>query len=706
MRQLVQDLKSGETLLLDVPSPKVKQGHVLIKSHLSLISLGTEKMLVEFGKASYLEKARQQPEKVKQVFDKIKSDGLQTTIDAVFRKLGEPMPLGYSNVGEVIGVGIGVKNFSIGDRVVSNGQHSEVVNIPENLVVKVPVNVSSEDAVFTVVGSIGLQGIRLLEPTLGETIVVSGLGLIGLISAQLLLANGCNVIGFDYDEDKVELARELGINAINSKEIDSVKFIEEKTNHIGCDGVLITASTKSNELIAQSAKITRKRGRVILVGVIGLNINRSDFYEKEIRFQVSCSYGPGRYENNYETNGLDYPIGFVRWTEKRNFQAFLDTVNNGKLKLGQLVTDSINLDDFNLVYNNLSKTGSIATIIKYPVGPSTLSNVVDINPRDYGASKGVLGIIGSGNFTSNIVVPNLNKLGAEMKYIVSSKGLSRTHLAKKYGICKSSTDLDLVIQDPEINAVVITTRPYQHTEHAIKSLKAGKHVLVEKPLSINNEQIEEILQVYNQSSTSLIVGFNRRFSPFVIEAKKNLGSAGHPINVVATMNSGFIDNKSWIQDLEVGGGRVIGEACHLIDLISFLTGSSVSSVVMNSFGTTMQKNTDNVSILLKYANGSQGVINYFSNGNKSYPKERIEIYDQGKNIVIDNFRSIKYWGYNSKNRKSKQDKGHFNQYKKWYEMVTDGSDPIIKFEDIINTSKAAVSCVESLVCNKWIDIEN
>lgn len=323
MKQIIQDLKNGETILEEVPVPMVKSGHVLIKTTKSLVSLGTERMLVEFGKANFIQKARQQPDKVKMVLDKVKTDGLKPTMDAVFNKLNQPLPLGYCNVGEVVAVGRGVTEFKVGDRVASNGNHAEYVNVPKNLVAKIPDNVTDEEAVFTVIGSIGLQGIRLLNPTFGETIVVVGLGLIGLVTAELLLANGCNVIGFDFDPEKVKIAKEKGVIAINPSEgTDQVKFIESYTNGIGADGVIITASNKSNEIISQSANMCRKRGRVVLVGVIGLDISRADFYEKEISFQVSCSYGPGRYDEEYEQKGNDYPIGYVRWTEKRNFELY------------------------------------------------------------------------------------------------------------------------------------------------------------------------------------------------------------------------------------------------------------------------------------------------------------------------------------------------------------------------------------------------
>ena len=393
MKQIIQDMKSGQTMLEEVPSPQVKSGSVLIKTSRSLVSLGTERMLVEFGKANLIEKARQQPDKVKQVLDKIKTDGLQPTLEAVFNKLGQPLPLGYCNVGTVVAIGKGVTELKVGDRVASNGQHAEFVCVPKNLVAKVPDNVSDEEAAFTVIGSIGLQGIRLLNPQLGETVVVTGLGLIGLIAAQLLKANGCKVIGIDFDEEKIQLARAKGIVAINpAKGTDPVKFVMEETDQIGADAVLITASAKTNDVIHQAAEMSRKRGRIVLVGEIGLDIRRDDFYKKELTFQVSCSYGPGRYDENYENKGIDYPLPFVRWTEKRNFDTILQAISMGNLDVKSLITEEVELKDYNLIYGDMRKHGSIASIIKYPED-TVADSVINVNASTFSASAGQIGIM-------------------------------------------------------------------------------------------------------------------------------------------------------------------------------------------------------------------------------------------------------------------------------------------------------------------------
>jgi len=706
MKQIIQDLKSGETILEEVPVPMVKAGHVLIKTHRSLVSLGTEKMLVNFGKANFIDKARQQPEKVKQVLQKVQSDGLKPTMEAVFRKLGEPLPLGYCNAGEVIGVGRGVTEFKIGDRVISNGNHAEVVNIPRNLVAKVPDGVSYEEASFTVIGAIALQGIRLIKPTFGETIVVTGLGLIGLIATQLLKANGCRVIGLDFDEQKVNLAKSWGIQAYNvAGGTDVVKLVEGLTNGNGADAVLITASTKSNEVISQAANMSRKRGRIVLVGVIGLNILRADFYEKELSFQVSCSYGPGRYDEAYETKGNDYPLPYVRWTEKRNFEAILNALSNRSLQVKSLITEVVDLVDYNQIYMDMGKVNAIASILKYEGTVNATETAVRVIQKDFSAAKGVLGIIGAGNFTKAMIVPNLSKLKANIKYIASSKGLSSTTTAKKYGIAKSTTNYKDILADDEVDAVIITTRHNAHAGQVIECLQAGKHVFVEKPLALTNEEILEIEQVYQKGKQSISVGFNRRFSPFIQDMKKHLGDTTNvPLNVIATMNAGFIPSDHWAQDMEIGGGRIIGEACHLIDLITYLADSTVDRVVMNAMGVNPDSGTDNASILLKYRNGTQGVINYFANGSKAYSKERVEVYTQGRTMVMDNFRKSKYYGFKSSGLSKSQDKGHYNQFKLFLDNLKKDGSPTIPYEQIINTSKAVIAAVESLKQRTWVDI--
>lgn len=705
MKQIIQSFKTGATILEEVPAPQVQRGSVLIQTTHSLVSLGTERMLVEFGKSNLIQKARQQPDKVKQVLDKIKTDGLVPTLEAVFNKLGEPLPLGYCNVGKVIAVGDGVTDFKVGDRVASNGQHAEFVCVPKNLVVHIPDNVSDEEATFTVIGSIGLQGIRLLNPTLGETVVVVGLGLIGLLTAQLLVANGCKVIGTDIDEAKLAMAKEWGVVPFNPLKGDVVKFVEEQTHGVGADGVIISASAKNNDIISQAARMSRKRGRIVLVGVIGLELSRAEFYEKELSFQVSCSYGPGRYDENYEQKGIDYPLPFVRWTEKRNFETILQAISSGRIHVKEMITEEVPLQEYLKIYGEIGTSKSIASILKYDEQVQLHpSHNVKLKDTNFTASKGVVGIVGSGNFTKMTMLPALKGTGAGFKYIASNGGVTGTALAKKYGIANSTTNYQEILQDEEVDLVMITTRHHLHAPMVVESLNAGKNVFVEKPLALNAEELEQIIDAQQKSNKNITVGFNRRFSPHVQKIKQIVGDT--PMNVIATMNAGFIPNNVWVHDMKVGGGRIIGEACHFIDLITFLTGSKVKAVCMNAMGVHPEENTDNASILLKYENGSTGVINYFANGSKAYSKERLEVYSQERTLVMDNFRKTEGFGTKGFSKlKTALDKGHKNQFELLIKRTKEGGSPLIPFDEIINTTKASFAAIESLKSNAWVVVE-
>ncbi|MDP8170029.1 bi-domain-containing oxidoreductase [Pasteurella skyensis] len=703
MKQILQSFKTGKTELAELPAPKVKSGQVLIKTTRSLVSLGTERMLVEFGKASLIQKARQQPDKVKMVLDKIQAEGLMPTLEAVFNKLEQPLPLGYCNVGEVVAVGSGVADFKIGDRVASNGQHAEFVSVPQNLVAHIPDNITDEEASFTVIGSIGLQGIRLIQPTMGETIVVIGLGLIGLLTAEMLIANGCKVIGYDLDDAKVEIAKSKGVIAFNPlKGNDPVKFVQSETNNIGADGVVITASAKTNDIISQSAQMSRKRGRIVLVGVIGLDISRADFYEKELSFQVSCSYGPGRYDDDYEFKGIDYPLPFVRWTEKRNFETVLQLISTGKLKVKELISEVVPLEEYDKIYGDIGKSKSIASIIKYKEDNEPKRTIV-VNRKETTPTNGGIGIIGAGNFTKMTMLPALKGTDANIKHIVSSGGVNGTALAQKHNITQSTTDYDLVLNDNEVDLVMITTRHNLHADMVIKALQKDKHVFVEKPLALNEEELQAIEEAYKESKGTLMIGFNRRFSPHTQKIKSLVGNA--PMNVVATMNAGAIPPNVWVHDMKIGGGRIIGEACHYLDLMVYLTGSKIKAVCMNALGENPMENTDNASILVKMENGSTGVVNYFANGAKSYSKERLEVFSQEKVLIMDNF--IKTTGYGVKGfskLKTRLDKGHKAQFFQIVEKIKQGSIEMIPYDELINVTKASFATVQSLKENKWIEI--
>ena len=706
MKQIIQDLKNGNTVLEEIPVPQVRSGCVLIKTTRTLVSLGTERMLVEFGKANLVDKARQQPDKVKQTLDKLKTEGVMPTLEAVFNKLGQPLPLGYCNVGRVVEVGKGVTEFSVGDRVASNGNHAEYVCVPKNLAAKIPDNVTDDEAAFTVIGSIGLEGVRLLKPELGETIVVVGLGLIGLITSQLLIANGCRVIGIEFDQAKLDLAASWGVIPVNpAKGDDQIKVVESLTGGIGADGVIITASAKDDSVIHNACVMSRKRGRVILVGVIGLNMRRDDFYKKELSFQVSCSYGAGRYDEEYENKGHDYPLPYVRWTEKRNFETILMAIGNKKLNVDSLITERVELDDYLQIYGDMRKRGNIASIIRFPE-EDKIERVVPIEGNDFGKSGGKIGIIGAGNYTSSTIVPCLKKCGAKVKYVSSAGGLTSKIVAKKMCAEFATSDSSSIFSDPEVGMVIVATRHNLHSRMVLDALRAGKSVFVEKPLCLNAEELDSIIEAYKAvpAGTTLTVGFNRRFSPFAVKMKSLLGDG--QMNIVATMNAGFIPKEMWVHDMEIGGGRIVGEACHFIDLCSYLAGSRVISVCMNAIGENPEENTDNASILLKYENGSTAVINYFANGSKSYDKERVEVFSQGRVLVCENWRKLTGYGVKGfRSMRGSLDKGQKNEFRLLNERLLNGGESLIPIDSLVNTTKASFAAIESLREHKWIEIQ-
>ena len=705
MKQILQSLKTGDTLIEDVPCPINIDGQLLIETTKTLVSAGTERMLVEFGKANLLGKIKQQPDKVKMVLEKIKADGLATTLEAVKAKLDQPIPLGYCNVGRVIELGENTSGFEKGDRVVSNGHHAEVVRVPKNLCAKIPDNVSDEEAAFTVIAAIALQGIRLSQPTLGERYVVIGLGLIGLITVQILKANGCQVLAGDFDSNKCKLAESFGAQIVDlSKGGNIVEAAERFGCGNGIDAVIITASTKSNEPLHQAATICRKRGRIILVGVIGNEFSRADFYEKELTFQVSCSYGPGRYDDNYEQKGQDYPLGFVRWTQQRNFEAILEMMSHGTLNIKPLITHNFDISEAIDAYNVLESDKSALGILlnysnsKVSVDDKTKTEVLITDNKAQALNGGVnIGLIGSGNYGARVLAPAF-KLVAKLGSVVSSQGISGKILAKKVGFEKSLTNEQALYDDVNIDVAVIATRHNLHSRQVIKSLKAGKHVFVEKPLCLTLDELAQIQETYNDSNGQLLmVGFNRRFAPQVQTIKKLLYSTSSPKSFIMTINAGDIPADHWTQDVNIGGGRIIGEACHFIDLLRYLAGSKINSwhaVKINASGVC----GDKAIITLTFEDGSIGTIQYLANGHKSIAKERLEVFVSGKHLYLDNFRKLIGSGWSSfkKQNLRKQDKGQKACVKAFVEDVKQGKQAPISFEEIIEVSRVSIEIANHL----------
>ena len=708
MKQILQDMAKGGTTVTEAPVPQCSKEHLLISSSISLISAGTERMLVGFGKASMLDKARQQPEKVKMVLEKVQTDGLLTTYDAVKSKLAQPLPLGYCNVGRVHEIGACVEGFKVGDRVVSNGPHADIVKVPKNLCALIPENVSDEAASFTVVASIGLQGIRLAKPTIGESFVVTGAGLIGLLTIQMLRANGCRVLAIDFDQSKLDLAKQFGAEICNpGKGEDPVAVGLAFSRGVGVDGVIITASTKVSDPVIQAARMSRKRGRIILVGVTGLELNRADFYEKELSFQVSCSYGPGRYDAAYEEKGQDYPLGFVRWTEQRNFIAVLDMMSAGTINVEPLITHRFKFEDAPSAYDVLTQDKSgLGILLEYNSAVETrLEKRVILNPIHIEPKNAVVGFIGAGNYASRILIPAFKKASSQLHTIVTSGGINGVIHGEKAGFSEASTDIDALLNNKDINTVAIATRHNSHAYFVEKALIAKKNVFVEKPIALTIEDIEKIEQVYNRNIESndfsrVMVGFNRRFAPQVQKMKALLNSVKEPKSFIMTMNAGAIPADHWTQDNTVGGGRIIGEACHFIDLMRFLAGSKIVSVQARRMGDTdaVQILEDKASITLGFEDGSFGTIFYLANGASNFPKERVEVFAAGRVLQLDNFRKLKGFGWPGFNKMNlwRQDKGQDECAAAFVESIRDGKDAPIPADEIFEVARITIQAAEIL----------
>ena len=662
MKQLIQSLSTGSTELSDFPASAVGKNHLLIRTSCSLVSVGTERMLVEFGKANLLDKARQQPDKVKQVLNKVLVDGPFTTLEAVRSKLDQPLPLGYCNVGRVVAVGEGVRGFQLGDRVASNGPHAELVVVPHSLCALIPASLNDEAASFTVIASIGLQGIRLVQPTLGETFIVSGLGLIGLLTSQLLIAQGCRVLGLDPDPSKCALAASLGIAVLDlSSGTDPVAWCLERTSGIGVDGALITATTSSTEPVHVAAEACRQRGRIVLVGVTGLELRRDLFYKKELSFQVSCSYGPGRYDPTYEQYCHDYPVGFVRWTEQRNFQAVLNILATGALRTEPLISHRFPIEQAASAYELLTSPESSLGILLTYTGTADPQQRTIALPAEPAAllrpDQPLLGVIGAGNYASRMLIPAFAKAGAQFHTLVASSGLGPVHVGRKFGFRQASTDVAALLADPSCNTVVIATRHDSHASLVQQALAAGKHVFVEKPLCLTAAELSAI-EAGHTGKQLLMVGFNRRFAPLVLDLQQELSRLQGPKAFVYTCNAGAILADHWTQDPAAGGGRLLGEACHFVDLLRHLAASPIEELHLLS-AADRKTCPDTFSLQLRFADGSIGTVHYFANGSKAFPKERLEVFAAGKVLRLDNYRKLEAWGipgFRTRRRLS-QDKG-------------------------------------------------
>lgn len=710
MKQVLQSLKTGATELAELPCPSVGPKELLIRTTRSLVSAGTERMLVEFGQSGWIEKARAQPDKVQQVLQKVQTDGLLPTLEAVQNKLSQPLALGYCNVGVVLACGSPGLGLLPGDRVASNGKHAQVVSVPNLLCAKIPPTVSDEEASFTVLGAIALQGIRLANPTLGETVVVTGLGLIGLLTVQLLKANGCEVIGIDQDPHKLALAQEFGAQVINiGAGQNPVTLAKELTRGQGVDAVIITASTSSNAVMHEAAQMSRKRGRIILVGVVGLELSRADFYEKELSFQVSCSYGPGRYDPLYEREGVDYPLGYVRWTEQRNFEAVLTMMAAGRLNVKPLISHRLPFEHAEEAYRLItSQEPSLGIVFEYPktseitdaqLQSSSISLVTASKVAQPVATTGAVtvGVIGAGNYAVSRLLPAFAKTNARMVAIASRTGVSSVQAGKKFGFEEAVTNIALILDNQKINTLVVATQHDSHASLVELGLKAGKHVFVEKPLCIHLSELQSISQLYRSIEPTqrpcLMVGFNRRFAPQIQKIKSLLDPISLPKSLILTINAGHIDQSHWTQDMHIGGGRIVGEVCHFIDLARHLVGHSIVGHSVYAMALpTDHGSPDSVMISLQFADGSIASIQYLSNGSKAFPKERIEIFCDGKILALDNFRKLHAFGWTGFKSMHllRQDKGQLACVQSFVKALEQGGPPPIPFEELEEVARVTL----------------
>lgn len=716
MKQVLQDLRSGSIVLEDVPVPSAGPNDVIIRTHCSLISAGTERMVNSFANASYLQKARQQPDRVREVLQKARTDGMATTVEAVQNKLDERVALGYCNAGEVIAVGAEASRFAVGDRVISNGPHAQVVRVSQNLVAKIPDGVHYEHASYTVAAAIGLQGVRLIQPTLGERVAVFGLGLVGLLAVQVLRANGCRVIGFDFAADRVEIARTFGAEAHDlSSGLDPVAAANVFTGNVGIDAVLVTASTSSNELMHQAAEMSRQRGRIVLTGVVGLDLKRNDFYEKELEFSVSCSYGPGRYDSSYEQDGIDYPIGYVRWTEQRNFEAVLDLLADRALDVAPLTTRVVPFSEAAEAYQALGEANDIGIVLKYEVDTPPAEFLAERTVRIVESSKSgslsaTVGVIGAGAFANGVLLPGLSAANARIKSISSSGGTSGSAAARRFDIETSTTDNGVLFGDPEIDAVVISTRHDTHARLVVAALEADKDVFVEKPLAIDQEGLDRVIVAFESAtnrrgqSPLLMVGFNRRFAPTTQQLRDSLASRSGPAAVTFMGNTGAIPASHWTQDPAIGGGRIVGEGCHYIDYVMHLVGSPIVAV---SAIAAPSETLDIASISLSFEDGSIGTVQYLANGSKALAKERCEVFFDGRVLQLDNFRSVKGHGVKMTRKVGeRQRKGHPEQFAAFVAALRGDRHSPIPFSELVNVTEASFAAVRSVETGQTINLDS
>jgi predicted dehydrogenase/threonine dehydrogenase-like Zn-dependent dehydrogenase len=714
VKQVIQNYKTGELRVLEVPIPNVKSGGVLVRNSNSLVSLGTEKMVIDLAKKSIIGKAKARPDLVKQVMSKIKTEGLAEAYRQAMNRLDSPVPLGYSCAGTVIEVGDQVDEFNVGDRVACFGDkyasHAEIVYVPQNLCVKVPDDVDLESAAFTALGAIALHGIRTAELTMGEKVVVIGLGLLGQIAVQLLKAFGCSVFGVDILPAKTSLALELGADDVAvANENDVIRKVSSFSNGRGADVILIMASTSENTPIELASELCRDRGRIVALGLVGLNIPRRMFYYKELNMIVPRSAGPGVYDHVYEEKGVDYPLPYVRWTERRNMQYFLELVSQRRVNLDRIITHRFKIDDAEKAYEMITGNTSemyMGVLISYD-GAENASAKIDLKRAfDAGkpkAERGAvnIGLIGAGLFANTTLLPCLRKISdVNLKGVATATGASGRHVGDKFGFEYCTSDYEQILDDPSIDCVMIATRHNLHAKLVVQALKRGKHVFVEKPLAVNRSELEEIIVTWKDNHGGLMVGFNRRFSPFSSKAREWIDQVSEPMVVNCRVNAGPVPKESWVHDPVEGGGRIIGEICHFVDLIQYLTDSLPVRVYAESVSGSSESyaNAENVVVSIKLQNGSVATISYTANGDKGFPRERIEAFGAGSVCVIDNFKTSTFTrdGKTKRKRSLNVDRGHQDELSAFFSAIRNGTDMPVDLTEYVFTTLTTFSIVESL----------
>jgi len=707
MKQVLQNRKTGRPFVGEVPVPALQRGRVLVRTVASLISAGTERAAVELVSKGLVQEARQRPDLVKAVVAKVKNEGLLNTFASVRDKMAASQALGYSASGVVAAVAEDVSEFQVGDRVACAGvgyaSHAEVLSVPKNLCVHLAEGVSFESGAYGTLGAIALQGVRLAEPTLGESVVVIGLGLVGQLTVQLLKANGCRVFGLDLDQTRVALALELGADKASVSSETSAKEIEAWTRGHGADAVLITAATDSNEPVELAARVSRLKGRVIVVGMTGMNIPRAPFFSRELKLVISMSYGPGRYDPEYEERGHDYPLPYVRWTEKRNIESFLELIGEQKINVERLTTHRFPIADADRAYQLISgelREPNLGVVLNYDPEAEVVRKVSLGAPVRKSEKSIVLGVIGAGGYVPAMLLPHFKTEGVEFRAITTASGISAHDVGKRFGFVYAVSSAEEVLDDASVNLIVVGTRHDLHAELARKALERNKHVFVEKPLALNDEQLDLVLDAAGSSTGRLMVGFNRRFSPLAQRAKEFFNDRDTPLSMLYRVNAGRIPKEHWTQNAEEGGGRIVGEVCHFIDLMQFLAEAPPVSVFAESISAKSGKivDADSVFITTRFADGSSGAVAYLSEGDKGLAKERLEIFGAGRVFVLDDFRRATLYndGREEQVALKAQDKGQQAQVREVCANVLSGGAAPITLDELAATTRATFRVLDSL----------